>query len=70
MKNKKETLISKVTKKFSKKKEVEKNSIITEQDEEKLKRIYQAYYDEKSAMDAKERLESANAELWLSGLGG
>lgn len=70
MKNKKETLISKVTKKFSKKKQVEKSSIMTEQDEEKLKRIYQAYYDEKSAMDAKERLESANAELWLSGLGG
>lgn len=70
MKNKKETLISKVTKKFSKKKQVEKSLIMTEQDEEKLKRIYQAYYDEKSAMDAKERLESANAELWLSGLGG
>ncbi len=71
MQEKKESLIVRVFKKFSKKKEEKKVKKLTpEQAEENLNRAYQAYCEEKKEMSAKERLDAVNKELWLSDDGG
>ena len=69
--DKKESLISRILKKFFKKKDVEQTKIeIIEVSEDKMKEIYQAYYDKQEMTETKEKLDRINNELWLTDQGG
>ena len=67
MQEKKESIISKIIRKFFKKKKVIEIKIVTGEEGQKLEQLYS---DENMATEARERLERVNSDLWLSDQGG